>query len=655
MPGRPAGPRLRFRIVGIVRRPLDLGRKGASGGVVILTPAFYHRYAERIGSFGSYLQVRTRSGTAFLPPFKAAVRRIFGRSPLFGVYSSVTDSGGVQNAIDVLVVALWIIAGVAALAGIVAIGIVLTREISVVSVDQVTLRALGLTRAQRVAMSALPAVVIAGGGALLAVVGAIVASPLFPIGVSRRAEPDLGLHADWAVLALGTVAVAAVVFAIGLLAAFRTTRMLSLDGAGPTRRRASTIPEVAAQMGLAPTATTGLRMALEPGRGRTAVPVRSAFLGALFGVLGVTAVLVFASSLDHLVTTPRLYGWTEDFETAVASGNGNCKGDDFGILKVPGVGAVADVCYNTANIQLDGHPSNGWSITQLRGSIDLDVVAGRTPRGAREVALGSATMKALGKHIGDTVRARGPNAPRNYRIVGQVVFPALGQSQALADGAAFTGEGFSPVFDPNSYFPVFVGRFAPGADRAAVERRIAAIPGLEPPTEPVVPVEVDRLRQIDWVPTVLAALLGGLALLAVGHALVTSVRRRRRDLALLKTLGFNRRQVRATVAWQATTLAAVGLVGGIPAGLIVGTLVWRSIADGLGVSSTPAIPTFALLFAVPAVLALVNLIAFFPARGQRRRELRLRSERSSGLGDAGARGGWAIRNFQMTRLESSLS
>jgi len=183
-----------------------------------------------------------------------------------------------------------------------------------------------------------------------------------------------------------------------------------------------------------------------------------------------------------------------------------------------------------------------------------------------------------------------------------------------------------------------VGRYGPGVDRVAVNRRIAAIPqiaapqfgGLQPvrPSGPKVPPEVDRLRQIGGLPAILAALLGGLALLAVGHALVTAVRRRRRDLALLKTLGFDRRQVRATIAWQATTLATVGLIIGIPGGLIVGRFVWRLVADGLGVSTTATIPTLALLLAIPAVLVLVNLVAFLPAgaAAQTRPAVALRSE-----------------------------
>ena len=144
------------------------------------------------------------------------------------------------------------------------------------------------------------------------------------------------------------------------------------------------------------------------------------------------------------------------------------------------------------------------------------------------------------------------------------------------------------------------------------------ISGVERPFGPSVPVEVDRLHQVNWLPATLAALLGVLALLAVGHALVTSIRRRRRDFAVLKTLGFDRRQVRATVAYQATTLATVGLIIGIPLGILVGSFVWGRVASGLGIATAPLIPMPALLVTIPVALVAVNLIAFFPARAAAR-------------------------------------
>src|SRR5205807_1368452 len=105
------------------------------------------------------------------------------------------------------------------------------------------------------------------------------------------------------------------------------------------------------------------------------------------------------------------------------------------------------------------------------------------------------------------------------------------------------------------------------------------------------PPEVARVRHLNWFPPSLGVLLGGLAFIAVAHALVTSVRRRGRDLAVLKTLGFERRQVRATVGWQAFTLAFVGLAIGIPAGIVAGRLTWRLVAHVLGVSAAAPLPS----------------------------------------------------------------
>lgn len=612
-PPAPAGPHVRLRIVGIVRRPGDLGDTDAGGGFVVLTPAFNRAYFHRIGNFGVAVVVRTRHGASQVLGVVKAARPIFARSGGLSVQAAAEDTRSAQSAINVLTLTLWVCAGVVGLAGVVAIGIVLTREIALLSVDQETLRSLGVTRAQRLLVSGPPALLIAAGGGALAVLGAVAASPLLPVGVARRADPDLGFHADWVVLTVGVVSIGLVVLVLAFLAAFRSTRHSAVEATSRTRQRPSEVVEMAARMGLAPTATNGLRMALEPGRGRTAVPVRSAYLGAVFGVLGVTAVLVFTSSLDHLVATPRLYGATWDFQATDTNFKNTCGSNDFGLTHEPGVGAVAAECTN--DIQLDGHPVTGWGFTRLRGTIEPEIVTGRAPRTPGEVALGSVTLQALGKSIGDTVQGHGPNRTVHYRIVGQAVFPSFGAPQTLADGAAFTGTGLSQIFDSNaSSNRYLLGRFTPRSDHAAVERRIAALPGLDKPTTSTVPVEIGRLRHIGWFPTTLAVLLGSLALLAVGHALVTAVRRRRRDLAILKTLGFERHQVRSTVAWQATTLATVGLVTGIPVGIVVGNLVWHLIANGLGITNLSTIPTLALLSLVPAALILVNLTAYFPAR-----------------------------------------
>jgi ABC-type lipoprotein release transport system permease subunit len=61
------------------------------------------------------------------------------------------------------------------------------------------------------------------------------------------------------------------------------------------------------------------------------------------------------------------------------------------------------------------------------------------------------------------------------------------------------------------------------------------------------------------------------ALATFGTLQSLAVRQRRPELAVLKTIGFRRDQVHATVAWQALYLAPIALVLGLPLGVLAGT------------------------------------------------------------------------------------
>ncbi|MBV8983918.1 MAG: FtsX-like permease family protein [Acidimicrobiia bacterium] len=125
--------------------------------------------------------------------------------------------------------------------------------------------------------------------------------------------------------------------------------------------------------------------------------------------------------------------------------------------------------------------------------------------------------------------------------------------------------------------------------------------------------EVGNLAKVDFLPYVLAGLLVLLAIGALGITLLTSVRRHRRDLAVLKTIGFVRPQVSATVAWQAATLAVGAVIIGIPTGLALGRWTWRMVASNAGSVSPPVVPIGLVLAVVPATLALAILLASRPA------------------------------------------
>jgi hypothetical protein len=622
-PEDPLGPTIPFRVVGIDRRPLDLGVRSTAGGVVILSPEFAAKWGDRIGAYTDVLRVKTSDDPADRARVSAAARRLFGEDFTFSFTNLGIETEGARNAIDVLTTTLWIVAGVAALAGLVAIGIVVARDFGHTDLDQATLRGLGFTRTQRIAIALPRMLVVAASGAFVAVVGAVALSPLFPVGVARRADPDPGVHAAWIVLGIGVLVVVSVVLGFASLATIRSTRsVVQRTRAG--HRSTSAIVERAAGAGLRPTATSGLRMAIQSGHGDERVPVRSAFVGAVFGVAGVTASLVFAASLGHLIETPRLFGWTWDskIEVGVAPGKMPC-GDrhDFGIAGRSSVDAVARVC--TTEIEVDGHPVTNWGFQSLQGTIDPEIVSGRAPRGPNEVALGALTLETLHKKIGDAVTARGNGPLHKFVIVGQVALPTIGEPQPLADGTTMTGPGWGLLYsDSENESDVLVVR-AKAGQRDSVVRAVRSLgSGASGQARnfgvPVLPVEITRLQQVDRVPAAVAALLGGLALLAVAYALVTAVRRRRHEIAVLKILGFDRGQVQATIAWQATILAAVGLVLGIPIGIMIGRLAWNLVADGLGVSAEVATPALWLIISVPVALVLVNLIAFFPGRSAAR-------------------------------------
>jgi ABC-type lipoprotein release transport system permease subunit len=613
-PGAPTGPKLRFHIVGIDRRPLDLGVREAAGGVIVLTPAFDRTYAGKIGVYTDIIRARGEHGAKDVAKMTAAARRIFGDAQAFGAQNLGVETEGARDAVEVLSLALWIVAGIAGIAGIVTIAIMLSRDLTNAAVDQPTLAALGLTRRRRIAIHLPRALLVALAGAVLAGVLAVLLSPRFPFGLARRADPDVGFHADWIVLGLGLLGLVVVVLGTATIAGLRVTRVAP-DREIHARRRGSGVVARAATAGCGPTFTNGLRFAVQPGRGSDSVPARSAFLGAIVGVTGIVAALVFAASLTHLVDTPTLSGWTWDVHGDVPTASPCLDARSYGVERDPAVAAVGVVCTTFDAVEVGGRPVTAWGFRELHGRIDPAVVQGRAPRSADEIALGAVTLDAIGKHIGDTVVARSDKGPVRFRIVGQIVLPTVGDVQALADGAALTAGGFGKVYTPGSNETQFlIARGAPDATLAALEARFRQVPGIRFVAGTKSPVEVVRLEQIDLVPLALSILLALLAIAAVGHAVVVGVRRRRAELALLKVLGFTQGQVRATVAWQATILGAVGLVVGIPLGILVGRWAWDLVATGLGVRPVVESPVAWLVLAVGAALVIVNLIALVPGR-----------------------------------------
>ena len=132
------------------------------------------------------------------------------------------------------------------------------------------------------------------------------------------------------------------------------------------------------------------------------------------------------------------------------------------------------------------------------------------------------------------------------------------------------------------------------------------------------PNGVTNYARIDSTPEVLAVLLAALGVAVFGQLAVMSGRRRRHDFAILKALGLLRRQIREITAWQATILAGLALVIGVPLGLAVGRWSWQLFGDGLGIPADARVPVPLVLVIVPAVLIIANAVALWPGRSAAR-------------------------------------
>jgi ABC-type lipoprotein release transport system permease subunit len=68
------------------------------------------------------------------------------------------------------------------------------------------------------------------------------------------------------------------------------------------------------------------------------------------------------------------------------------------------------------------------------------------------------------------------------------------------------------------------------------------------------------------------------------------------------------------VATQASILALVGLVVGVPLGLALGQTLWRSVADSTPLDHVSPTAFWVLVLVVPATIVIVNLLAAWPSQ-----------------------------------------
>jgi hypothetical protein len=524
-------------------------------------------------------------------------------------------------------IALGVFGAIALLAMLVIASQTIGRRLRLNVADVQVLRALGAPPAMAYFDGLIGIVLAILAGALLAGVVALALSPLAPLGPAR---PYLshGVNADWTVLGFG------VVFTVLVLGAFAVavgTRMVSRRSSvwrGRSANRGSALAQAAASANLPTSAVTGIRFALEPGAGRNTVPVRSAILGAVLAVVIVTSTLTFGASLRTLVSRPALYGWNFTYEMNGGGGLGDIpmKRAETLLKQDPYVQSWAGVYFG--NLTIDGQKTSVMGATP-DAEIGPPLLSGHAFDATNQVVLGAATLSQLHKKVGDSVRVSSGTSTHRLTIVGTATLPTIGvgglNHLEMGSGAVLSYT-LIPAAERNLYEGspgpnAFLVRVKPGVSRvaalASLNAMLTKLGGRSNGGQVVGvqrPAQIINYRSLGSTPTVLGGALALGAVVALGFTLIASVRRRRRDLALLKILGFTRRQLAAAIGWQSSVAVGIGTVVGVPLGIVVGRQLWDLFAREINAVPQPTVPVLSIVLIVVAALVLANVVAALPGR-----------------------------------------
>ncbi len=589
-------------------------------GGALFTPALTRQLIGCCASF-TETSVQLRAGTK-VAGAEAAIAGVLPAGFPIEFYDTSVTVTKAQRAIAPTSIALAVFGGIAALAALIIAGQVIGRQLRRDPADLATMRALGAGPAMTTAdgmPGVLAAVVL---GVLLAAAVAVALSPLAPLGAIRAVYPTPGVAFDWTALGCGIAVIIAVMSGAALVIARRRVHRTAAAGVRPYRPLGVRAVSAAQALGLPVPAAEGVRLALGPGPDRDQVTVAPAILGTVLASVVMMATITFGSSLTTLVSHPALYGWNWTFDVSSGTTSGTVTGAAPVLDADPAVAAWAGIWYATATIDGQAVPVIGMT---PNAPVAPPLLSGDVLRAPDEIVLGAATLAALHKQVGDWVTVTDNGTPPfQLRIAGTATLPSLGVAQTL-----HTEMGTGAVLDyqhiphdtadaPNEILVTL----RPGADVAA-QQKFLQHKIVSPQDGGVVsgvqrPAEITDYRSMGAAPLILAGALAAGAVASLWLTLAASVRRRRADLALLKTLGLTRRQLAATVAWQSTVAVAAGALVGVPLGIALGRYLWDMFARQISVVPEPSVPVLIVLLVIAGALVAANLVAAIPGRAAAR-------------------------------------
>lgn len=536
---------------------------------------------------------RFRAENEHLP---AALRE--GDAGYFPITSfAADDARNVRQSLGPAVAALRAFGVAAALATAATVLLLVVRHLRRRAAELEAWRSLGLgVTGRAVGIGLLPSV--AGViGVLGALVAGFVASPVGPVASARTIEPHPGrsLGSVAGLTAVSTLVVLLVGTAV--MARWHAGRVVPSDRVA--RRGVWELPRLGP-----PFVALGWRAAV---RGRDA---GTAVIGAAAAAAVISAMAVFAVTLDRLVAEPERFGWPFDIALLANFGYGTVDADAVAAdLDRPEVRAWG-LAVLSGGLSIDGDALPSIAAREGRGPLvpESSIVSGRLPAGADEVALGASTASDLGREVGDEVMVSSPYGEHPATVTGIVVLPDVGPFESdrssLGTGALVTGPlleatygraeeeaGIAPAELADLQAGLVVIDLAPGTDTRRFLGDLDGGPSAWDPSgfgityeDPVRPAPIVDVAAMRGLPAVLAGLFALAMAAAVVAGLGSGTRARRDELAVVRALGATVGQRRTSVRVHALTTAALGLLVGVPVGVVAGRLAFRQFADDLGVA-----------------------------------------------------------------------
>ncbi|HXH21203.1 MAG TPA: FtsX-like permease family protein [Dehalococcoidia bacterium] len=545
--------------------------------------------------------VRLQDPGAYIAFFEAAGRRV---GPFNGrTWADVRENIGEANDFDVVFLNVFSVFALLSAGLIIANAVggqVLsqTRDIGI-------LKAIGFTPGQVTMTLLIQNLALSLAGGVIGVAAGLMVAPFF----LERTADVLGVPAsaafDPVVLAVTLAAVCLIVTLFTLLPAWRAGRVsaiAALTGGNDAREaRPSRLARAAARLGLPRVAVAGVK-------DLSRRPLR--------------AVMMAGAIALAVVTTTFSLGIEATFDATMS---------DLTVIGGPPADVAADRdTFNDAEARriLSSHPdvqsylvaynyggvaaNDGFDLRGYEGDLNNPrwaIREGRMPAAAGEAAASTRLADRYRLKVGDqfefhAATAQGP-VRTTVRIVGTLVF---------AEGASLfvTRETLPPQFEPTDYLI----RTKPGTDDARFARDLIDASGGYLDPEVLDETLADIRNQFRSVLIGLNGVLFGIAGLNLLSSMLLGIRERRRDFAILKTIGFTPGQVAASVLCGSVALACAALVVGLPLGLLATSVIFDLLSSAAGIGASVGRMPGALWLAplVPGAIILAGLGTAIPAR-----------------------------------------